>query len=54
MNTQPARKWARFPQGMPPGYLETVKGIRISDANCAPFALKTDPATEENPAKGKP
>ena len=54
LDTQPARKWARFPQGMPPGYLESVKAIRISDANCAPFDLTTDPATEKNSAKGAP
>ena len=54
INTQPARKWARFPQGMPPGYLETVKGIRISDANCAPVDTKTYRTITEPTGKPQP
>jgi hypothetical protein len=29
------RKWARFPQGLPPGYLQQAKAVRHAGMGCA-------------------
>jgi hypothetical protein len=34
LDTPSVRRWARFPQGMPRGYLTTPAGWRITDEHC--------------------
>ena len=43
------RKWARFPQGLPPGYLEQAKTVHDTGSMCKSFPPHLEPAPVPGP-----